>query len=56
MTVDFHNRTWLMEGGTMAGFQGYEASREVWSSSNGLTWERGDGPGRLVLPVDEGQD
>ena len=40
MTVVFDDRMWLMGGWYNGRLPGHGASNEVWSSSDGLTWER----------------
>lgn len=44
MTVVFHDRIWLMWGWYNGRLPGHGASGEVWSSSDGLKWERATGP------------
>src|SRR5437868_2699193 len=40
MTVVFNDRMWLLGGWYNDRLPGHGASNEVWSSSDGLTWER----------------
>ena len=40
MTVVFNDRMWLMGGWYNGRLPGHSASNEVWSSSDGLTWEQ----------------
>jgi hypothetical protein len=40
MTVVFNDRMWLMGGWFNGRLPGHSASNEVWSSSDGLTWEQ----------------